>query len=85
MFLWIFGCFKSVPSMFCLKLLLILNLTNAVLLKKSIFESYDGVLCAKEIHRLGPMDLKIYNLAKKPASVTRQLTKSIRFSPKLSL
>jgi hypothetical protein len=38
----------------------------------SIFESKDGVLCAKEIHRLGPMDLKIYTLAKKP---TRQLTK----------
>jgi hypothetical protein len=37
-----FGCFKSVSSMFCLKLLLILNLTNAVLSKttlESIFES----------------------------------------------
>jgi hypothetical protein len=32
-FLWMFGCFESVSSMFCLKLLLILNLTNA---KKSI-------------------------------------------------
>jgi hypothetical protein len=26
----------------------------------------DGVLCDKEIHRLGPMDLKIYTLAKNP-------------------
>ena len=37
---------------------LVLNLTNAVLSKTtfgSIFESsQDGVLCAKEIHRLGP-------------------------------
>jgi hypothetical protein len=41
--------------------------------------SYDGVLSAKEIHRLGPMDLKIYILAKKLTTVTRQLTKSIDF------
>ncbi len=37
-----FGCFKSVSSMFCFKLLLILNLTNAVLSKTNlgrIFES----------------------------------------------
>jgi hypothetical protein len=31
-FLWIFGCFESDPSMFCLKSLQILNLTNAVFL-----------------------------------------------------
>ncbi len=29
---------------------------------RSIFVSQDGVLCAKEIHRLGPIDLKIYSL-----------------------
>ncbi len=32
-----------------------------------------------EIHRLGPMDLKIHTLAKKTATVTRQLTKSTDF------
>jgi hypothetical protein len=32
-FLRIFGCFECVSSLFCLKLLLILNLTNAVLSK----------------------------------------------------
>ncbi len=29
---------------------------------RSILVSYDSVLCAKEIRRLGPIDLKIYNL-----------------------
>ncbi len=34
---------------------------------KSIFVSKDGVfLCAKEIHRLGPMDLKIYSPDRNP-------------------
>jgi hypothetical protein len=32
----------------------------------SIFELKDGVLCTKEIHRLGPMDFQIYTLAKNP-------------------
>ncbi len=47
------------------KVITILNFTNAVLSKmtfRSIFESFDDVLCGKEIHRLGPMDLKIYSL-----------------------
>ncbi len=58
--------------LFCLKLLLILNFTNAVLSKttfRSIFESYDGVLlllCAKEIQRLDTIDLKIYSLERNP-------------------
>jgi hypothetical protein len=59
----IFGSFEPVSSMFCIKLLIILNLTNTVLSKttfESIFVSYDVVLFAKEIYRLGPMDLKIY-------------------------
>ncbi len=81
--LWIFGCFESVSSRFYFKLLLILNLTNAVLSKttfRSIFVLQDDVLCAKEIHRLGPVDLKIYTLAKNPRlHVTRKLTKSIDF------
>jgi hypothetical protein len=70
-FLWIVGCFESVSLIFCLKLLLILNLTNSVLSKTtfgSIFVSPDGVLCTKEIHK-----------SKKPATVTRQLTKSLDF------
>jgi hypothetical protein len=78
-FLWIFGCFESVSLMFCLKLLLILILLNAVLSKVtfgSMFVSSDDVLCIKEIHRLGPMDLKIYTLAKTTVIVTQQLTKS---------
>ena len=61
--LGIFGCFESVSFMFCFKLLLILNFTNAVISKTifgSIFLSQDGILCAKEIHRIGPMDLKTY-------------------------
>ncbi len=40
--LWVFGCFECVSSMFCLKLLLILNFTNTVLIKttfRSIFVS----------------------------------------------
>jgi hypothetical protein len=73
-------CFESV---FCSKLLLFLNLTNAVLSKPtfgSIFVSKNGVLCAKEIHRLGTLDLKIYYLSKKNHDcVTRQLTKSTDF------
>jgi|688.fasta_scaffold323718_1 hypothetical protein len=63
-FLWIFGCFDGVSSMFCLKVI-ILNFTNAFLYKtnfRSIFVSSDAVLCPKEIHRLGPMNLKIYSL-----------------------
>jgi hypothetical protein len=76
-----FDCFDSVSSMFCLNLLLILNLTIAVLSKTSfysIFFFYHRMVSfATEIHRLGPMDLKIYTLpSKKPATVTRQLTKS---------
>jgi hypothetical protein len=65
-FIWIFGYFKSVSSMFRSKL----NLTKAVLSKTStfgrIFVSWDGVLCAMEIHGLCPMDLKIYTPAKTP-------------------
>jgi hypothetical protein len=55
--------------MFCFKLLLILNFTNAVLSKKtfrSIFASMDGVVSAKKIHRLGLMDFKIYSLEGNP-------------------
>ncbi len=37
-----------------------------------------------EIYRLGPMDLKICSLEKKPVTVTRQLTKSVDLG-KLSL
>jgi hypothetical protein len=44
-----------------------------------MFVSYDGVLCAKEIQRLGPMELKIYTPSKIPATVTQQLTKSVDF------
>ncbi len=29
-----------------------------------MFVAYDGVFGAKEIHRLGPLDLKIYSLEK---------------------
>ncbi len=83
---WIFGCFECVPSMCCLKVLLILNFTNAVLSKTtfgSIFVSQNGVLCAKGILRLGPMDLKIHSLERNPktTTVTRQLTKSQDFGP----
>jgi hypothetical protein len=68
-FLWVFGCFECVSSMFCLKLLPILNFTNTVLTRRPL-EAFlyhrMAVLCAKEIHRLGCMDLKTYSLEKKP-------------------
>ncbi len=60
-------------------------MTNAVLSKAtfgSIFVSLDGVLCAKEIHRLGPMDFKIYILAKNPR-LWLDSYKIYRFSSKL--
>jgi hypothetical protein len=34
--LWVFGCFECVSSMFCLKLLLILNFTNTVLARQPL-------------------------------------------------
>jgi hypothetical protein len=73
-----------------LKLLIILNFKNPVLsntifraflIFTSIFVPHDGVLIATEIHRLGPVDLKIYSLERQ---LTRQLTKISRFSAKLS-
>jgi hypothetical protein len=36
-------------------------------------------LCAKEIHRLGPIDLKNLYPSKKPVTVTRQLTSSVDY------
>ncbi len=84
-FLWIVGCFECVSSMFCLKLLQILNFTNAVLSKttfRSIFVSKDVVFGAKEIHRLGTMDLKIYTLER---NLQKTVDKVSRLSPKLSL
>ncbi len=74
--------------MFRFKCKRILNLTDAVFLKTTferIFESYDDVLCFKEIHRLGPIDLKNLYPSKKPVTLARQLTRSNRFLPKLSL
>jgi hypothetical protein len=71
--------------MFFYKLLLILNFTKAVS-SKTIFRSifvYDGVLCAKEIHMLGPMDIKIYSLERKPQLSTADKVSIL--SPKLSL
>ncbi len=51
----IFGCFKSVSSIFLSKLILILNFTNTVLSKKTVGSIF--ILCAKEIRRIGPLDL----------------------------
>ncbi len=61
-------------------------MTNAVLQRLPV-EAYlyhRKMSCVvEEIHRLGPMDLKIYRyLSKKVATVTRQLTKSINFRQK---
>jgi hypothetical protein len=47
----------------------------------SIFVLEVGVLGAKEIHRQGPMDLKIYSLAKKKRDTTAD--KIYRFSQKI--
>jgi hypothetical protein len=42
------------------------------------------MLCAKKIHRLGPMDLKIYTLAKNPR-LRPTADKNYRFLSKLYL
>ncbi len=53
--------------LFCLKLLLILNLTKHICIIGCCF-----------VRQRNPMDLKTYTLAKKPATVTTwQMTKSI--------
>ncbi len=61
---WLFWiCFIDV----LFKVITNLNLTNAVFSQNSfgsIFAAQNGVLYAKEIHRLGTMDWKIYILAK---------------------
>jgi hypothetical protein len=68
-FLWIFGCFECVSSMFLCKVITNLKFPKDVLSKttfRSIFVSQDDFLCTKEIHRLRPMDLKIYSLERNP-------------------
>jgi hypothetical protein len=50
---------------FCLKLLLFLYFKKAFFIKddtssEAFLYHRIGVLCAKEIHRLGPMDLKLF-------------------------
>ncbi len=69
-FLWIFGRFECVSSLFCLKLLQIFNFTKCGYVKDDLQKHFcikgDGVLCAKEIQRLDPMDLKIYSLERNP-------------------
>jgi hypothetical protein len=52
-------------------------------LRKHIFYNR-MVSCAKEIHRLGPMDLKIYT-PKKTHDCDSTADKIYRFLPKLSL
>jgi hypothetical protein len=72
----------------CLNLLLIFNLTTLFFLETSfgsILVSNDGVLYAKEIHRLVRLDLKIYTLAKKTCDCHSTADKNYRLSPKLSL
>ncbi len=41
--------------------------------------------CAKEIHRLGPMNLKIYSLVRNPPDCDSTADKVLRLLPKLSL
>ena len=88
MFLWIFGCFKSVPSMFfCFKLLLILNLTNAVLSKTtfgSIFDALDGLLCDKKFIGWAQW-IKKSITSKETYDFDSTADKVSRLSPKLSL
>jgi hypothetical protein len=52
--------------------------------KHTLFVLYDGVLCAEEIHRLGPVDLKIYNV-EKTRDYDSTADKIHRISPKLSM
>ncbi len=80
-----YGCFKSVSSMFCSKLLLILNLQTLFYQRRPL-EAYSicikrWCLVRQEIHRLGPMDLNISTLAKN----LRLWLDSYRFLPKLSV
>jgi hypothetical protein len=81
-FLWIFGCFECVSTMFCIKLLLILNL-KSLFYQRPPSETflYHRTVSPpppekKEIHWLGPMNLKIYSQER---NSRRQLTKSRDF------
>jgi hypothetical protein len=63
----------------------ILNFPNAVLSNttfRSIFVSLDGVFCAEEIQRLGPMDFKSYSLERNPCCDST-VEKVSRISPKI--
>ncbi len=76
-FLWIFGCFEY----FLWKYIKILTKKRAV--SKNMDESDKGKHPPppppKESHRLGPIDSTNLEPWKKPATVTRQLTKSQDF------
>ncbi len=85
-FLWILVVLNVFQQCFFKNLLLILNFTKAVLSKtifRSIFVSYDGVLCAKEIQRLGPMDLK--SIASKENHNCQKLTNIDTFAKIISV
>jgi hypothetical protein len=62
---WLFSiCFINV----LFKVITNFKLCKQCCIKEDLWKHIckDGVLCAKEIHRLGPMDLKICTLAKNP-------------------
>ncbi len=87
-FLWIFSCFESASSMFCLKLLLILNLTNVFLSKttfRSIFVSkttFESIFVSWAC----PYRFKnLYPSKKSPRLWLDSWQNLYRFSPKLSL
>ncbi len=70
-FLCIFSCFESVSTMFCFELLLILNLTNLWM--------HICIIGWWLVLQRNPYGFKNLNPSKKPATMTRQLTKSIDF------
>jgi len=59
---WDFWSAELFPEIF--KILAVLNVFHQCFVWIN-FVSKDGVLCTKEIHRLGPMDLNIYSLERK--------------------
>ncbi len=82
---WIFCCFKCVSSMFCLKLLLILNFTNAVL-SKTTFRNilYHGWCLVRQRNRLArPYGLKNLLPRKKPTTLWVDNWQSLETSTKI--
>ncbi len=77
-FLWIFGCFEWVSSMFSINLLQTLHFTNTAFIKADLQKHFCIIwwcLVCQRNPEARPLDLKISSLERNPANVTWQLTK----------